>query len=381
MAKVNKNKSKNKTVSYFDYNLLFIIIFLIGFGLVMLYSTSSYAGQVKYNDAAYFLKKQFVAYVIGFVCMTACAFIDYHIYQKFFIPIYLGGILSLFLVLTPLGVTINGARRWINVGFSTIQPAEIMKLSLIIAMAAFINEASRNLKRIGIYVFTLGMICVPGGLIYLITDNLSSAIIVIGIGMLMLFIGSPDIKKLIYTGLIGLVIGGGLFFAVEFMSGSFRFGRVIVWLHPEEHAKEGGFQVLQALYAIGSGGIIGKGLGNSIQKLGFVPEAQNDMIFTIICEELGIVGAVSVIALFVFMLWRFMIIANNAPDLFGSMVVVGVLSHIALQVVLNVAVVTNTIPNTGVTLPLISYGGTSVMFIMIELGIVLSVSRRIRYEE
>lgn len=160
----------------------------------------------------------------------------------------------------------------------------------------------------------------------------------------------------------------------------FRMNRFKVWLEPEKYSREGGFQVLQALYAIGSGGIFGKGLGQSVQKLGFVPEAQNDMIFTIICEELGLFGAVSVILMFLFMIWRFMVIANNSTDLFGSLIVVGVLAHISIQVILNIAVVTNTIPNTGITLPFISYGGTSILFLMIEMGLVLSVSRQIRRE-
>ena len=148
-----------------------------------------------------------------------------------------------------------------------------------------------------------------------------------------------------------------------------------------QYARSGGYQVLQGLYAIGSGGLFGKGLGESLQKLGFVPEAQNDMIFSIICEELGLFGAISVILIFMFMIYRFMVIAGNAPDLMGAVIVIGVMAHIAIQVILNIAVVTNTIPNTGVTLPFISYGGTSVMFLMLEMGMVLSVSNQIKLEQ
>lgn len=161
----------------------------------------------------------------------------------------------------------------------------------------------------------------------------------------------------------------------------YQLERIHVWLDPEAYPMDGGFQVLQGLYAIGSGGLVGKGLGESIQKMGFVPEAQNDMIFSIICEELGLFGAVSVILIFLFMIYRFMLIANNAPDLFGALLVVGVMGHIAIQVILNIAVVTNTIPNTGITLPFISYGGTSVLFLMIEMGMVLSVSNQIKLEK
>ena len=162
---------------------------------------------------------------------------------------------------------------------------------------------------------------------------------------------------------------------------AFQFLRIVAWLNPELDPEGKSFQVLQGLYAIGSGGLFGQGLGQSIQKLGFLPESQNDMIFAIICEELGLFGAISIILVFLFMIFRFMVIANNAPDLFGALLVVGVMGHIAIQVVLNIAVVTNTIPNTGITLPFISYGGTSVLFIMMEMGIVLSVSNRIRLEK
>ena len=161
----------------------------------------------------------------------------------------------------------------------------------------------------------------------------------------------------------------------------YQLGRINVWVNPVQYARSGGYQVLQGLYAIGSGGLFGKGLGESLQKLGFVPEAQNDMIFSIICEELGLFGAISVILIFMFMIYRFMVIAGNAPDLMGAMIVIGVMAHIAIQVILNIAVVTNTIPNTGVTLPFISYGGTSVMFLMLEMGMVLSVSNQIKLEQ
>ena len=173
----------------------------------------------------------------------------------------------------------------------------------------------------------------------------------------------------------GLGVGFG---AAFIMFESYRAERLKIWLHPEDYDK--GYQTLQGLYAIGSGGLFGKGLGESMQKLGFVPEAQNDMIFSIICEELGLFGAICVILLFLLMIWRFMVIANNAPDLYGALIVVGVMAHVAIQVILNIAVVTNTIPNTGITLPFISYGGTSILFLLSEMGLALSVSRGIKLE-
>ena len=196
--------------------------------------------------------------------------------------------------------------------------------------------------------------------------------IIMGVAISMIFVASPKYAQFFVAG--GVVV---LFGSIFIMMASYRVERLLIWRNPEKFAK--GYQTLQGLYAIGSGGLFGKGLGGSMQKLGFVPEAQNDMIFSIICEELGLFGAVSVILLFVIIIWRFMVIASNAQDLYGALLVTGVLAHISIQVILNIAVVTNTIPNTGISLPFISYGGTSVLFLLAEIGLVLSVSRGIHF--
>ena len=222
-------------------------------------------------------------------------------------------------------------------------------------------------------------------LVWKVTENMSSAIIIFGIAVLMLFVSCPDYKRFIFLGLVGVAACALIVYVIANAGSTDSLGvrgtRILAWLDPEAYASGKGFQTLQALYAIGSGGILGKGLGQSMQKLGFLPEAQNDMIFSIICEELGLFGAISILIMFILLIWRFMVIANNAPDLFGALLVVGVLGHIAIQVILNVAVVTNTIPNTGITLPFISYGGSAVMFLLIENGIVLSVGRGIRLKD
>ena len=230
------------------------------------------------------------------------------------------------------------------------------------------------------------MMAVPAPIVLLIkvaTNNLSSAIIVLGIAVLMVFVASPDYKKFVIMGLIGVAGAALLVFLVanaDSLDG-FRLNRIQVWLNPESDSQGVGFQTMQGLYAIGSGGIWGKGLGQSMQKLNFLPEAQNDMIFSIICEELGLFGAIAIILMFIMLIWRMMIIANNAPDLFGAMLVVGVIGHIAIQAILNIAVVTNSVPNTGISLPFISYGGSSVMFLLIEIGLVLSVAKNIQLKE
>lgn len=354
-----------------DYSLLFIIIFLLCFGLVMLYSTSSYNALIKYGDSAYYLKKQIIATGLGLVVMFAASKMDYHKYVKLAFLVYLVALICIVLVKSPIGITANGATRWIGIGPISFQPAELAKLGLIMFMAVLISNERKHLDRFSIIAKLFAAVIPPAGLILLLTKNMSSAIIVAGIGVVMLFVSSPKYKPFILIGIAAVAL---LALVLAFGSG-FRGERIQAWLNPEEYANDTAFQTIQSLYAIGSGGLVGKGLGQSVQKLGYVPEAQNDMIFSIICEELGLFGGIAVILLFAFMIWRFMIIANNARDLVGSMLVVGVLGHIAIQVLLNVAVVTNTFPNTGITLPFISYGGTSIVFLMAEMGMVLSVSK------
>lgn len=374
-------KHKQKKVRYFDYSLLFIIIFLLGFGLVMIYSTSSYNAQVKFNDSEFYFKKQLLAVAIGVACMYVAYRIDYHVWQKFALQIYIAAIVMI-LAIIPFGYSANGAKRWIGIGPLSIQPAEFAKLALIIYASAFVCKLGKKLKKFR-YVIAIWIVAaIYAGMILVITNNMSSALIVLGIGVLMSFVAYPGYK--IFVALAAMAVSGlaaGYYWLVTNIHGdsdSFRFNRLLVWLDPEKYASGTGYQTVQALYAIGSGGLFGKGLGKSLQKLGFIPEAQNDMIFSIICEELGLFGAFCVIIIFVLMLWRFVHIASNAPDLYGTLLTVGVFAHIAIQVILNIAVVTNVMPNTGISLPFISYGGTSVMFLLIEMGIVLNVSGQIK---
>lgn len=382
--RTNYETTEEGEVSYVDYSLIFIVVFLVLFGLVMVYSTSSYEASmsgVTKNDAAYYLKKQAFASAIGLFAMLAFARIPYRVWERFGTIAYIASAALVLLVLSPLGYEANGARRWLRLGIS-VQPAEIAKLGMIVFLATLICKLGNGIvTRRGFWSVLVppGIICL---MVWRITDNMSSAIIIFGIAFIMLFIASPEYKKFMK------IIGGGfaavlvLVFAIIQLAGSgvfgFRGARVLAWLDPEAYATSTGFQTLQALYAIGSGGIFGKGLGQSIQKQGFLPEAQNDMIFSIICEELGLFGGICIILLFVMLLWRLMIIANNATDLFGALLVVGVMAHIAIQVVLNIAVVTNTIPNTGISLPFISYGGSSVAFLLTEIGLCLSVARSIK---
>jgi cell division protein FtsW len=377
---------KKQTENFFDYSLLFIVLFLLGFGLIMIYSTSSYESNLQFGDSTFYLKKQVIATVIGLAAMIVVANIPYHFWERFATLGYIGSGIMIPLVLVPgIQYSANGATRWIRIGGFTLQPAEVAKLGMILFLASLVCRMGRGIRTTKGFFTVLAVplpICL---MIWQITNNLSSAIIVFGIAALMLFVASPEYKKFILLGLGGVAAVAVLVFAVVNAASSdglnFRGERILAWLDPEAYASGKGFQTLQALYAIGSGGILGKGLGQSMQKLGFLPEAQNDMIFSIICEELGLFGAIAIIIMFLLLIWRFMVIANNAPDLFGALLVVGVLGHIAIQVILNIAVVTNTIPSTGISLPFISYGGSSVLFLMIEIGLVLSVAKGIRLKD
>lgn len=384
MADRRKRKRGGQQEVFFDYTLLFIVLFLLAFGLVMLYSTSSYDAYIDFQDSAYYLKKQVGATILGLIVMVIVSQIPYHFWERFAALGYLVSIVLILLII-PFGIEANGAKRWLRIMGISLQPAEVAKVGMILFLASLVCRMGRKIRtRRGF--FTMILVPLPVcGLIYVITNNLSSAIIIFGIAALMLFVSSPDYKKFILIALAGIAMIALVIFLIvnagESGSLGFRGTRILAWLDPEAYAGDKGFQTLQALYAIGSGGIWGKGLGQSMQKLGFLPEAQNDMIFSIICEELGLFGASAIILLFILLIWRFMVIANNSADLFGAMLVVGVMGHIAIQVILNIAVVTNTIPNTGISLPFISYGGSSVLFLLIEIGIVLSVGKGIRLKD
>ena len=375
---------RRKAEHYFDYSLLFIILFLTGFGLVMIYSASAYDAAGQMDNEYYYLTHQGFAVVLGIIGMFVISVIPYHFWERFAVLGYGVSMVLILLVLTPLGIEANGARRWLNLGIS-VQPAEIAKLAMILFLSSMICKMGRNIRTGRGFWFILGMALPHCILVWKITDNMSSAIIIFGIAFLMLFVASPDYKRFVGIGAVCVVGAVLLVYMITKMSSfegaGFRVERIVAWLDPEAYASGKGFQTLQALYAIGSGGIFGKGLGQSIQKLGFLPEQQNDMIFSIICEELGLFGGIAVILIFVLLIWRLMVIANNASDLFGALLVVGVMGHISIQVILNIAVVTNTIPNTGISLPFISYGGSAAMFMLLEMGLVMSVARGIRLRD
>ncbi|MCI9270507.1 MAG: cell division protein FtsW [Dorea sp.] len=352
----------------YDYTLLAALFLLMIMGLVILYSTSAYNGEVKFHDSFYYLKKQLFATLLGIAAMFVMAGMDYHIWRRFAIPGYAAAIL-LSVAVMLFGDEYNGSKRWLSLGPFSFQPSEFAKVAVILFLAFLVTK---NVKKMGnmktmflIMVSILPIVGLVGA------SNLSTAIIILGIGVILVFVASPKYAQFIWMGALGCGFMG-IFLALE----SYRLERLAIWRNPEKFEK--GYQTLQGLYAIGSGGLFGRGLGESVQKLGFVPEAQNDMIFSIVCEELGLFGAGFVLILFLILIWRFFVIATHAADLFGALIASGAMAHMMIQVILNIAVVTNTIPNTGITLPFISYGGTSVVFLLLEMGLVLSVSSLVK---
>ena len=321
----------------YDYTLLVVVLLLVGIGLILLYSTSAYNGRVKFHDSFYYLKKQGFATALGLAGMFIVAGIDEY----------------------------NGSKRWLSLGPISFQPSEFAKVAVILYLSCVISNQARKMEKFTTLVKVMLPVLPVVGLVG--ASNLSTAIIILGIAAALVFVASPKYAQ--FLGMGAAAAGFmGIFLALE----SYRLERLAIWRNPEKYEK--GYQTLQGLYAIGSGGLFGRGLGKSVQKLGFLPEAQNDMIFSIICEELGLVGASLIILLFLILIWRFFVIATHAKDLTGALIATGAMAHMMIQVILNIAVVTNSIPNTGITLPFISYGGTSVVFLLLEMGLVLSVS-------
>lgn len=357
----DKEKSRRKI----DYTLLILVLILIVIGLVMLFSTSAYNGRVKFNDPGHYFKKQIFATAMGLLGMYVVSTIDYHYIARFSTLLYIIS-LGLSLAVLLFGDEYNGSKRWLSLGPLSFQPSEFAKVAVILLLGYHISRSQKKTAGVLFTMKVMGALLPIVGLVG--TNNLSTAIIILGIGIILIFVSSPKYMQFIGIG------GTGIGFVAIFLSlESYRLERLAIWRNPESYEK--GFQTIQGLYAIGSGGIFGRGLGSSLQKLGFVPEAQNDMIFSIICEEAGLVGAIILILIFALLIWRLMVIATHARDLLGALIGVGIMGHMAIQVILNIAVVTNSIPNTGITLPFVSYGGTSVLFLLGEMGLALSVSR------
>ena len=386
----NRGK-KRRILSYllsYDTNLIVAVIFLIVFGLIMIYSASYYTASMRqsYNyDPTFLLKSQLKYSILGLGLMLITANINYRTWRYFAVIGLIGSAVLILLLLVPgLGVTVKGATRWLLIpGLGQFQVAEPVKVAMIIFSSALICKYAPLLRNLVTFIKVMIPTAVISVMILVISDNMSTAVIVFGISFLMAFMVYPKYYPFVIMAAVGAVfVVGVIYYTMEYADSdsAFRIARIQAWLDPYSYESDTAYQALQALYAIGSGGLFGKGLGNSIQKLGAIPEAYNDMIFAIVCEELGIFGAGLVILMFIYLLYRLYSVAQQAEDLFGRLLTIGVFSHVALQVILNLMVVTSLFPTTGVTLPFFSYGGTATVFLLVEIGMVLNVEKESRFK-
>ncbi|WP_027701473.1 stage V sporulation protein E [Metaclostridioides mangenotii] len=357
----------------FDGVIFYTTMILVFIGIIMVFSASYIQSSFKHNDSYYFLKKNIVYATLGFIVMMVTSKIDYRFWKKNASYVGIIAVVLLVLVLTPLGIEANGARRWLGIGALTFQPAEIAKFATILLTAKLIEKKYDQIKSLTKGVLPLLIVpCVFFALIIL-QPNLSTAGTVILVTFVMIFAAGMDMK-IIFT-MIGL---GVALFAVLVIAEPYRLSRVTSFLDPFQDPLGSGYQVIQGLYALGSGGIFGLGLGQSKQKYFYIPEPQNDFIFAIIGEELGLIGCIVVIMLFIILVYRCVRVALKTTNVFACMVVIGIGAQIGIQAALNIAVATSSMPATGVALPFISYGGTSLTIFMGAVGIVLNISKHVK---
>ncbi len=373
------------------------VLALLAIGLVMMFSASYPAALDEQGQGAYYLIRQLIFSALGLAAMFVLSYIDYHIFRKTWVSASIFAVaVALLVAVLFIGTEFNGATRWLSLKFNssaasesqmgglTFQPSEIMKIAIVLFFSMLISNRSREQMQTwkhGIFPFLLclGIVAV----LMMLEPHLSGTLIICTIGMTLVFIGGAKLKHFGALLLLGIAaIGCIVFLLIEVEGVGYFKNRFISWLDPfnEDYSQSITWQTCQSLIAIGSGGLFGLGLGSSRQKYGYLPEAQNDFVFAIVCEELGFVGAVTVILLFGLLFFRGFYIAAKAKDRFGMLVATGLTMHIGLQALLNIGVVSNTIPNTGISLPFFSYGGTALMMQLAEMGIVLNISRQAKLE-
>lgn len=377
-----KNRLKLFQTAGFDMPFFILLILVLAVGLVCLFSASfAYSYYRNGGDSYYYIKRQMIFAVLGLVVMFVVSFADYHVLERFAFPIMFGswGLLLLVLFLPK----IQNVHRWIRVAGVQFQPSEIAKFAIILLFAHLIATHQSTMKSFTkSFLPFIGFLGITCALVF-VEPHLSGTILLLAIGLVMMFIGGTQVWHLL--GILGL---GGVAASVLVFVLGYEQDRIQVWLNPlgvynsdmvfssGQTGRDAAWQTVQSLYAIGSGGLMGEGLGNSRQKHSFLPEPQNDFIFAIVCEELGFIGAMLIIVLFALLVWRGFVIGMRAPDKFGSMLAIGLTAQVGIQVAFNLAVVTNTFPNTGISLPFFSYGGTSLVMLLAQMGVVLSISRQ-----
>ncbi len=373
MAKKKKQSKENSIFlsGKFDIGFFSLTMVLLVAGLIMLFSASHSYALTYYGNSFRFISRQLLFAIAGVVIMLVVSKIDYHFYRRFAFPIYAAAIFLLAIVYAfP---PIANVHRWITIGPIQFQPSEIGKFAIILLFSHLIAKNYKNMDKFSfafVLLLLLGLVC---GLVVFET-HVSATVLIFAIGIVLMFVGGLS-KKLVALGFsIIAVIGVGGFFILKYFLG-YASNRITAWLDPWSDPVGAGYQTIQSLLAIGSGGVLGRGIGQSRQKHLWVPEPHNDFIFSIVCEELGLIGAMIIILVFCALIWRGFTIAMRAKDKFGSLMALGLTFQVGLQVALNIMVVTNTIPNTGISLPFFSYGGTALLILLAEMGVVLSVSR------
>ncbi|MGM0396376.1 MAG: putative lipid II flippase FtsW [Bacillota bacterium] len=364
-----KHKKKKKPV---DFIIFISVITLVFIGIIMVYSASWPEGMVRYEDGSHYAKRHIQWALVGIIAMIVTMNIEYRIWKRLSVPIYITAIILGFMIFSPLGVEIKGARRWIDLGFTTFMPSDAIKLGSIVFFAAFLDNKKERIRKIfdgalPAFIF----IGISAALVYLQRD-LSTTVTVAGTMFAMYFVAG------MWLPILGVIIAGvGIFarYAIFSEGNEYRQRRLLAFMDPFADKLGDGWQIVQSLYAMGSGGLLGVGLGQSRQKFFYIPESYNDFIFSIIGEELGLVGTLFVLLLYAMIIWRGFIIAFNAKDAFGCYLATGITSLLAIQTFINIGVVTSSIPVTGITLPLISFGGTSLVIYLAGLGILMNISR------
>ena len=357
-----------------DLTFFSLVIIILTIGLVMLFSASYAYAYVRYDDSYLFIRKQFILAVVGVAAMLVISKIDYHILRKLAWPVYILSVILLIivLILPPMREGFD-YKRWIYIGSFQFQPSEIAKFAIVLLFAHLISINYKQMEKFTFGVLFLGMLLMVVCGLVVVETHLSATLLIFAIGICLMIVGGIKLK---YVAL-GLIGGVGLG-AIAILTGIVDYGssRIQYWLDPWAAPNKEGYQVIQSLLSIGSGGLFGRGIGQSRQKYLWVPEPHNDFIFAIVAEELGLFGSLIVVLLFCMLVWRGFVIAMRSPDKFGALLAVGLTFQVGVQAALNIMVVTNTIPNTGISLPFFSYGGTALVILLAEMGVVLSVSRR-----
>jgi cell division protein FtsW len=358
-----------------DFLLVFITLLLLAIGMIMVYSASAAWATYKFDDSFFFAKRQLLFAGLGVIAMFFIMNVDYWTWRTWAKVVLITCFILLILVLIPgIGLVRGGARSWIGIGAFSIQPSEFMKLAMIAFLAKYLSENQKKITslRQGL-IPSLSLIFLAFGMIMLQPD-LGTGTVMVGTCIVMIFVAGGRISHFVGLGLIGVAGFVGLI-----LSAPYRIKRITSFLDPWQDPLGSGFQIIQSLYAIGPGGLLGLGLGKSRQKFFYLPEPQTDFIFAILAEELGFIGGSLVILLFALLLWRGVRIALGAPDLFGSFLAIGIISMIAIQVIINIGVVIGLMPVTGITLPFLSYGGSSLTLMLMAVGVLLNISRYARY--